>query len=152
MNALTAREETMRVVPSRPLSAARPVAACRGFTLIELLVVIAVVGILAAIAYPSYTAHVDSTRRADAKAGLMQNAQRLERCYTRNNTYDDCDGLLTESPDGFYEIDNDLDGGTYELVATPQGVQTRDSPRCTTFSLDHRGNRTATGALGNDCW
>jgi len=58
-----------------------------GFTLIELLVVVAIVAILAAIAYPSYRSQVQKTRRADAKAVLMQAAQHMERVYTESGSY-----------------------------------------------------------------
>lgn len=58
-----------------------------GFTLIELMIVVAVVGILAAIAYPSYKDYVLKSRRVDAKAALTEAAQRLEIFYARNGQY-----------------------------------------------------------------
>ncbi|MDW7601742.1 prepilin-type N-terminal cleavage/methylation domain-containing protein, partial [Stenotrophomonas maltophilia] len=54
----------------------------RGFTLIELMIVVAVVAILAAIAYPSYSEHVRKSRRAQAKADLVEYAQLAERFHT----------------------------------------------------------------------
>jgi len=59
-----------------------------GFTLIEVMIVVAIVGILAAIAYPSYQQHVRSSRRADAQAALSELAQVMERRFTENNGYD----------------------------------------------------------------
>lgn len=48
----------------------------RGFTLIEVMIVVAIVGILAAIAYPSYQNHLRKGARASAQTAMMQIADR----------------------------------------------------------------------------
>ena len=58
-----------------------------GFTFIELMFVIVIIGILAAIAYPLYTDHIDKTRRMDAKTGLLELRQWLESNYAITNDY-----------------------------------------------------------------
>ena len=58
-----------------------------GFTLIEVMIVVAIVGILAAIAYPSYQEYVLRTGRADGMAKLMEIMQAQERFYSQNQTY-----------------------------------------------------------------
>ncbi len=132
-------------MPNRPLrSPSRPAAHGAsprgGFTLVELLVVVSIVGILAAIAYPSYRTQVEKTRRADAQAVLMQSAQYMERIYTESGCYNraadgDCDAdedsfspPYPKSPiDGtetYYLIGvEDLDGDEFTLRATPQGSE-----------------------------
>ena len=59
-----------------------------GFTLIEVMIVVAVIGILAAIAYPSYQESVTKTRRSAAQGCLVEMAQFMERFYTTNMRYD----------------------------------------------------------------
>ena len=54
----------------------------KGFTLIEVMIVVAIIGILSAIAYPSYTEYIARGHRADARAGLLQAQQWLERAAT----------------------------------------------------------------------
>lgn len=128
-----------------------------GFTLIELMITMVIIGILASIAYPAYTGYVQDARRADGKAGLMETAQQLEQCYTRQSSYVDCASVTfpTLSPDGYYSIDvSEDDGGSlsateYKLVAIPQGTQASDA--CGKLTLMQTGERGSAGG-GDDCW
>jgi len=53
-----------------------------GFTLIELMIVVTVVGILAAIAYPSYSRYIVKSRRSDAQIALLQAAATQEKFFS----------------------------------------------------------------------
>lgn len=63
------------------------VAKARGFSLIELMIAVAIVGILVAIAVPSYQNHLRKGRRAEAQAFVMQVAQREQQYLLDARTY-----------------------------------------------------------------
>lgn len=145
-----------------------PLAACKpgrkaGFTLFELMVTVAVVGILAAVAYPSYRDQVLRSGRSEAKAALADAVARQEKFLLNNKTYTDslgADGLnmnaATES--GHYQVSVVAPtvacpiARCYVVQAVPQGAQTNDT-RCATLSMTSRGEKLESGTgTVTDCW
>lgn len=132
----------------------------RGFTLVELMITTAIIGILAAIAYPSYTQYVLRANRADAQAVLMETAQFMERYYTTNNTFVGATvaSVSAVSPKGAtgtnikYNISfvtDSLTANTFTLQAVPPTGGGQSNDTCGTMTLSQTGAQTPTTA---GCW
>src|SRR5690554_460883 len=135
----------------------------KGFTLIEVMIVVAIIGILAAIAYPSYMESVRKSNRSDAKVELNDVAQRLQRCFTAYSKYNDANcGVYNQlnagaqkiiSREKFYAITlTDKTATTYTLTATPQAGTTQANDKCSTLTLKNTGERGASGGTVDECW
>ena len=145
-----------------------------GFTLLELMIVVAIVGILAAIAVPSYQKYVMQSRRTDAKNAVLDLASREERFFSVNNTYTNSAPALGYGPTSAFPLAVNASGQSYYNLsvptvttatatvaagftglATPTGSQTADST-CYAYQIDQLGTQTnwngATQLAGTGCW
>jgi type IV pilus assembly protein PilE len=125
-----------------------------GFTLIELMIAVVVVGILASIAYPSYTQFVARGARADGLAGLMDAANRQEQYYLDNKKYtNDMRKLgFAANPwvveNKFYSIKSVVvDDTDFTLTAEASSIQATRDPACKDITLNAVGNK-----LPKECW
>jgi type IV pilus assembly protein PilE len=128
-----------------------------GLSLIEMLIVVALVGMLAGIAYPSYSEMVRKAARTEIAGILYESAQHLERHHSRTGRYLDSDAVTVPLPDGnvHYSLHARREADSYLLSATrrPGGAMAFDA--CGDFELDHRGVRANPGrgaAAERDCW
>ncbi|MFJ5235397.1 type IV pilin protein [Pseudomonas neuropathica] len=126
----------------------------RGFTLIEIMIVIAIVGIVITIAAPSYTEYLKKGRRAEVVSLLSEQAQSLERFYTKNNVYTGITGLSTGND--FYTLTPTIADQTFLLTATRKTGTAMATDKCGDFTLTNTGvrsmNNATTGLTTKDCW
>lgn len=144
-----------------------PRRSARGMTLIELVIVIVIIGILAAVAVPSYSAYVIRSHRAEGKAALLALATAQEKFYLQCNTYATQMGAAHScatstlpfagtTENGWYTLAIvNADNTAFTLSATAAGTQARDTD-CQQFTVNDRGVRTAAASGGaantDECW
>ncbi len=134
----------------------------RGFTLIEIMIVVAILGIISAIAYPSYQESIRKSRRADARAVMLEAAQFMERRYTENlvagYTGVTLPAALQGSPKGdgtkYYNIAlGGLGQNTFTLTATPNSYGGQNKDKCGALTLTNAGVKgQGNGKTVDECW
>lgn len=132
----------------------------RGFTLIELLIVITIVGILAAIALPSYSDYVIRSQLPEAFNTLSAQRVKMEQYFQDNRTYVGACTAGTVAPlpaatARFTYACNIPDANTYTVTATGNaGTGTSGF----VFTIDQSNTRATTGvasgwtAPAGNCW
>ena len=122
----------------------------QGFTLLEVMVVAAIVGILAAIALPSYNQYIIRSNRNAAERFMMDVANRQEQYLNSMRSYTtalDATGLSFPVPNeisdryDFTIVTNDGCCGptpNWQITGAPKGPQAGD----VTLTLDSRGTKT----------
>ncbi|HHB93105.1 MAG TPA: type IV pilin protein [Thioploca sp.] len=144
----------------------------KGFSLIELMIVVAIIGVITAIAYPTYRQHVLESNRFEAKSALMELSRLQEEFDIENNQYASNFGTGSNGIDmeragfvkykgkfisknfkldllnGYYELSLTGNGNEYILTADAIGTQLQDT-ECLQFTIDQAGRKTATS---DKCW
>ena len=87
----------------------------RGFTLVELMVAILIIGVLAAIALPSYSRYIRTSARADAQSQMLKLAGDLERWRAKNLSY------AGFTPDGGFVSGGSITSATNATIYLPAG-------------------------------
>lgn len=135
----------------------------QGFTLLELMIALAIVGILAAVAIPSYRQSVLKTNRIDAQITMARLATLEERFYFMNNNYTadfaeivDCGASCNPitSDEGQYTIVLTGGGAAWTMEATAVNNQAKDT-NCAKMKVTSLGVKTSVNSSNvatTDCW
>lgn len=144
----------------------------RGFSLLELMIVVAIVGIIAAVAVPSYQSSILKGKRAEGRAAVMDILQQQERYIIQNGVYGQFDyGATTDVGASFKTFSgdnatkaayllrselcdspNDDPKICIRVLAKPQPISGDPDPEVRILQATSTGIKTCSGTTTSLCW
>jgi type IV pilus assembly protein PilE len=126
-----------------------------GFTLLELMITVAIVGILAAVAIPSYTDYVLRGKISEATSNLLAMRTKMEQYFQDNRQYTGAcaAGTIAPLPTGlkYFAITCPTLTATAYTIQAVGGTATDGSMAGFTYTIDQT-NARATAAVPNSSW